>query len=160
MREHPNKMFVRSATPAGQSDVSGNFQRDNRRRNASPAPGAEFGSLTSTVQPKVTFLSESVKAFAMTQSVLSFFEREPQRGDEFDFRPFVDAMLTLGRDYRRDESGVGFLRGVVDVFDLIRPPFRGATDEQLLGGLQGIACYMKWIRDTFPDARNPRLERN
>jgi hypothetical protein len=112
-----------------------------------------------TVQPKVTFLVESAKAFAVTQSVLSFFEREPHRTDTLDFHPFIDAMLTLCRDHRRDESGVALLRQFAEVFALVRPPSRGVSDEQLLGALQSIGCYMQWVRDTFPERRN-RPERN
>ena len=111
------------------------------------------------MQLKVTFLIESSKALVATRAVLSFFDREPPRHDEFDFRSCVDAMLTLCREHRRDEAGIEFLRGIVAIFDLVRPPFLGATDEQLLRGLKSVASYMQWIRDTFPDAR-PRPERN
>lgn len=82
-----------------------------------------------TCIPKSLFLAESAKASGVTQSVLSFFEREPHRADTLDFHPFIDAMLTLCRDHRRDESGVALLRQFTEVFAQIRPPSRGVSDE-------------------------------
>jgi hypothetical protein len=82
------------------------------------------------------------------------------RRDEFDYSPFVQAMAALCNDHRRDKSGIGFLQHVVEVFDLVRPPFRGATDEQLSRGLQDIAFYLQWICETFPEAHRPKPERN
>ncbi len=111
------------------------------------------------MQSKVTFLYEAVKALGATKSALCFFEREPQCADELDFQPFVDAMLTLCREHRRDPSGVASLRTIVEVFELIRPPVRAATEQQVLSGLESVRCYMQWIRETFPDARS-RPEKN
>lgn len=102
---------------------------------------------------KALYLVETLKAFAVTDRVLRHFDQQPECSDEFDFKPSIEALLDVCRDFRRDSTGIEYLRQIVAVFDGGCASFIGASEEQLRTGLACIGTYTSWLAKTFPDVR-------
>ena len=105
------------------------------------------------MKPKAVFLVEAANAIGAATNVLKFFEREPVPRDGMDFEPFVDAMIGLCRDHRRDCAGIADMGIVTGLFDALRL-HRPISDDELQTGIESAPRLRRWLRRTFPDARS------